>query len=47
MKKTPITELPSYWQKQIKDLRAESARYRCEARELRAELEALRESVGQ
>lgn len=35
MPHTPINELPRYWQKQIKDLRAENARYRIEARELR------------
>lgn len=41
-----MNELPLSWRRRIKDLRAENARYRWEAKELRDELEALRESMG-
>lgn len=41
-----MNELPLSWRRRIKDLRAENARYRWEAKELRDELDALRESMG-
>ncbi len=45
MKNNPLSELPAYWQQEIKDLRAENAKYRRERNELRDELEALRAEV--
>lgn len=41
-----LNDLPLSWRRRIRDLRAENARYRWEAKELRAELDALRESMG-
>lgn len=38
-------ELPDYWRREIKALRAESAKYRRERNEYRAELAALRARV--
>ena len=37
-----VSELPDYWQREIKALRAENAKYRRERNEARDELEALR-----
>lgn len=37
-----LQELPQHWQREIKNLRAENARYRRERNELRAELAEVR-----